>query len=252
MGEELAEASGETARAPAQIRVYVISPIRIYREGLTQVLATYAELTVVGSAETFETALPVERRREIDVALYDLRCPSGFIGLRRLADASHVSVLALGVEESVEWVIACAEAGAAGYVTDSVSLDELVSRIADAVHGEFICPPHIAASLLHRVAVVGPLGSSQARSRLTSREFEVAALLQEGLANKQIATRLAIQLPTVKNHVHSILKKLKTPTRNDAVALLCSSSIGLHAFGTERPTVERIGSTNGSRGRDTP
>ena len=160
------------------------------------------------------------------MALYDLRCPSGLVGLRRLADAPEVSVVALGVEESVEWVIACAEAGIAGYVTDSTSLDELVSRVADAARGEFNCPPHIAASLLRRLAAIGPLlGSPQGRSRLTSRELEVAALLQEGLTNKQIATRLTIQLPTVKNHVHSILRKLETSTRSDAVAVLRSSSV---------------------------
>lgn len=226
MGEEqVARTSGGNGRAHEAIRVYVVSPVRVYREGLIHLLATHAEFMVAGSAETFEDALPAARRFEVDVVLYDLSCPSGLVGLRRLAAVSEVSVLALGVEETAEGVIACAEAGIAGYVTDSASLDELISRIADVVRGEFKCPPYIAASLLRRVATIGPLlGISQARSRLTSRELEVAALLQEGLANKQIARRLTIQLPTVKNHVHNILKKLEAPTRSDAAALLRSSS----------------------------
>jgi two-component system nitrate/nitrite response regulator NarL len=224
--ERGSDAARRVGRAREPIRVYVVSPVRIYREGLTHVLATYPEFVVAGSAEHFETALPAVRRCEVDVALYDLRCPSGLIGLRRLGDAPEVSVVALGVEESVEWVIACAEAGIAGYVTDNTSLDELVSRVVDAARGDFNCPPHIAASLLRRLATIGPLlGSPQARSRLTSRELEVAALLQEGLSNRQIATRLTIQLPTVKNHVHSILRKLETSTRSDAAAVLRSSSV---------------------------
>ena len=194
-----------------------------------------------GSGETFEAAVPVVRRCEVDVVLYDLRCPSG---LRRPAppgQRAHVSVVALGLEESVEWVIACAEAGIAGYVTDSTSLDELVQRIEDAAHGDFHCPPHIAASLLHRLATIGPLlGSPGAASRLTSRELEVAALLQEGLSNKQIAHRLTIQLATVKNHVHSILEKLETPTRSDAAAVLRRTEVTVPgSFGTVgalRPT----------------
>jgi DNA-binding NarL/FixJ family response regulator len=195
---------------------------------LTHVLTTYHNFDLVGSAETFEVALPIVRRCEVDVVLYDLRCLSGLIGLRRLAIASEVSVLALGVEESVEWVVACAEAGIAGYVTDNTSLDELVTRVEDAARGDFNCPPHIAASLLRRLATIGPfLGSAGVRSRLTPRELEVATLLQEGLSNKQIASRLTIQLATVKNHVHSILEKLETSTRIDAAAVLRSSSVGI-------------------------
>ena len=98
-------------------------------------------------------------------------------------------MLALGIEESVEGVLACAEAGIAGYVTDSTSLDELVSRIQDAAHGDFRCPPHIAASLLRRLGMIGPLlGPPEGGSRLTSRELEVATLLQEGLSNNRSRT----------------------------------------------------------------
>ena len=221
------EGNGVAAAAPpggAPIRLYILSPIRIYREGLAHVLSTRDGFALVDSSDAVEVAAPAVRRREVDVLLYDLRMPSGLLGLRRLADAPELSVVALGVEESVEWVIACAEAGIAGYVTDSTSLDELVTRIEDAAHGDFHCPPHIAASLLRRLAAIGPfLGAPGARSRLTSRELEVAALLQEGLSNKQIATRLTIQLATAKNHVHSILEKLETPTRTDAAAVLRTS-----------------------------
>lgn len=214
-----------TARAP--IRVYVISPVRIYRDGLAQLLAGRSDFTVSGSAATFEAALPVVRRCEVDVALYDLRCPSGLAGLRRLADAPQVSIVGLGVEETVEAVLACAEAGIAGYVTDAASLDELAARVADAARGELNCPPHIAASLLRRLAVHGSRQESPHSSLgLTTRELEVAALLQQGLSNRQIAHRLTIQLATVKNHVHSILRKLEAPTRSDAAAVLRSCSLG--------------------------
>lgn len=212
------------SRAPdgvPPIRLYIVSPMRIYREGLAHVLASRHPFALVGCSDVEQDAAPVVRRGEVDVVLYDIRCPSGLLGLRLLATTSRARVVALGLEESVDWVIAGAEAGIAGYVTDSTSLEELVARITEAAHGEFRCPPHIAGILLRRLASIGPLlGASGPRSRLTSRELEVAALLQEGLSNKQIAARLTIQLPTVKNHVHSILEKLETPTRSDAAAVL--------------------------------
>ncbi|TNM46103.1 response regulator transcription factor [Nocardioides albidus] len=218
------------------IRVYVISPMRIYREGLIQVLATRPGLTVAGSADTFETALPAVRRGEADVALYDLRCSSGLSGLRRLAETPAVTVVGLGVEETVECILACAEAGMAGYVTDTASVDELASRVGDAARGELHCPPHIAASLVRRLAAVGAgPASPEAGLGLTSREREVAALLQQGLSNKQIAHRLTIQLATVKNHVHSILTKLEAPTRGDAAAVLRARRVGVSAPAAARP-----------------
>lgn len=228
-GRDGVTACGPTGTTP--IRLYIVSPMRIYREGLVHVLSTHEEFELVGASDAEQAAVPVVRRHEVDVVLYDLRCTSGLLGLRQLANASHVRVVALGLEESVEWVIACAEAGIAGYVTDSTSLDELVTRIGEAAHGDFHCPPHIAGSLLRRLAAIGPgLGTSGPRSRLTSRELEVAALLQEGLSNKQIAARLTIQLATAKNHVHSILEKLEAPTRTDAAAALRTSRYDVGAI----------------------
>jgi two-component system, NarL family, nitrate/nitrite response regulator NarL len=73
--------------ATAAIRLYIASPIRIYREGLAHVLSTHDEFVIVGSSDAVEAARPRVRRHEVDVLLYDLRCPSGLLGLRQLADA---------------------------------------------------------------------------------------------------------------------------------------------------------------------
>ena len=69
--------------------------------------------------------------------------------------------------------------------------------------------------------------------RLTVREREILGLVAEGLSNKQIARRLSIRLSTVKNHVHSIMKKLDVRERGEAV-------IRLRAGGArvQTPTVE--------------
>jgi DNA-binding NarL/FixJ family response regulator len=55
---------------------------------------------------------------------------------------------------------------------------------------------------------------------LTVREREIAELIEQGLSNKEIAERLTIGLPTVKNHVHNILTKLKATRRGQAAAML--------------------------------
>ena len=54
---------------------------------------------------------------------------------------------------------------------------------------------------------------------LTPRELEVLQLLAEGVPNREIATRLGVQLTTARNHVQSILAKLGAHSKLEAVAI---------------------------------
>jgi len=94
----------------------------------------------------------------------------------------------------------------------------VAQAVATTAAGGTVCSPRLAALLLERVAATA--GERPAAAPLTSRERQIAELLEEGLSNKEIAARLAIELPTVKNHVHSILTKLKASRRGQAAAML--------------------------------
>jgi DNA-binding NarL/FixJ family response regulator len=59
-----------------------------------------------------------------------------------------------------------------------------------------------------------------APARLTPREAQIVELIDTGLSNKEIAARLSIRVPTVKNHVHNILEKLRVNHRAEAAAYL--------------------------------
>ncbi|MEU5879651.1 LuxR C-terminal-related transcriptional regulator [Spirillospora sp. NPDC047279] len=58
----------------------------------------------------------------------------------------------------------------------------------------------------------------ESRHRLTAREREVLELLVDGRSNRQIARRLRISEPTVKNHLHAIFLKLDVTDRARAIA----------------------------------
>ena len=113
-----------------------------------------------------------------------------------------VRLLAIGVEDVDEQVDACAAAGICGYTSPLASGNDLIAIIETIGRGVAPCSPGIAAALLRRAANVAanypltPIG-------LTHREVQVVRCLQEGLANKEIARRLGIRVPTVKNHVRS-------------------------------------------------
>jgi DNA-binding NarL/FixJ family response regulator len=141
--------------------------------------------------------------------------------IKGLGSRAGVSVVVLLSSDDAEAaIVASAEAGAAGFVTRDDSLADLVATILSASRGELICSPKLAGTLLHRVSTLAAQQSGHDEPRLTTRELEVARLVDVGRSNKQIAVELGVELPTVKHHVHHILEKLGVDRRGAAVARL--------------------------------
>jgi two-component system, NarL family, nitrate/nitrite response regulator NarL len=126
----------------------------------------------------------------------------------------------IGLAEAQEQVLQYVQAGAAGYVLQDESLEDLLERVRDAHAGRVRVSPKIAAALMSRVAEYAllldqvELGSYPVE--LTPREEEILAIIGQGLTNQEIADRLRIEVGTVKNHVHSILQKLDVNSRHEA------------------------------------
>jgi two-component system nitrate/nitrite response regulator NarL len=128
--------------------------------------------------------------------------------------------LAFAVEEVTSEILHCAEAGAAGYVTEDASIDDLVAAIESIAREELLCSPRIAAKLFGRLSESADRRATdpyQLRT-LTSRERQVFDCIRLGHSNKEIARKLNIAEPTVKNHVHRLLEKLEVATRAQAAA----------------------------------
>ncbi|MEV6304225.1 response regulator transcription factor [Actinoplanes sp. NPDC051861] len=195
--------------------------MRLYREGLADVLRKHGTFTVAGTAAGGPGALDCVRRCRPGVVLVDVAAPGDVGILTELRAASPASrVVVLGVAETGPEVLACVEAGAAGYVPRNGSLRDLIETLELAGRGEAVCPPQILAALLSRVAELTGGGALTTRGseQLTSRELQVLRLIENGLTNKEIAERLSMALSTVKNHTHSIFDKLQIRRRAEAVA----------------------------------
>jgi DNA-binding NarL/FixJ family response regulator len=202
--------------------VFVIADVLLYREGMREILGCHPEIEVVGVGASVEDGLERLAAMQPHLVLVDepaAKAAEVVATVRRAAAWARVVVVAVGDDDKD--VIAWAEAGVSGYVTRDESLNTLVAVIRAAGRGELLCSPRLAATLLRQVA------QSAARSpvtrfnrRLTAREREVLALVERGLSNKEIARRLSIALPTVKNHVHNILGKLEARGRCEAIAAL--------------------------------
>jgi DNA-binding NarL/FixJ family response regulator len=166
----------------------------------------------------------VERAADADVVLVDVTGAARMAVLREIAAADpERPLLALGVRDTDHDVLACIEAGAMGYVLQDASLDELADAAHRAVRDEPLASPHVIATLMRRVAALSENGRRETVGALTSRELEVVELIEQGLSNKEIAARLSIAVTTVKNHVHSILEKLKVQRRGEVAWLVRGS-----------------------------
>lgn len=216
--------------AASMMRVAIITDIRLYREGLADVLGRHPEIDVVGTAADGDVALDCVGRLRPDVALLDMAMLGSTVTMRALAAVEpELKVVALGVPEVEPHILACAEAGVTAYVPREGSLDDLVATLKGVAVGEMRCSPRIAASLFRRVATLAlERHAERATGRLTVRETEILKLVDEGLTNKEIARRLYIELPTVKNHMHNILEKLQLRSRREAAAWMrrCAEGTG--------------------------
>ncbi|HEY4444766.1 MAG TPA: response regulator transcription factor [Steroidobacteraceae bacterium] len=199
-----------------QIRVFIVSNVRLHREGLIALLRGCPSIEVLG-ADSIQGTQNVLRTTATDVALIDTLSPSDsdVVGVLRKICAK-VRILAVGVRETASEVLACAAAGIDGYVPMDAALGDMVTAIENVVRGELTCSPKVTASLYHCIG----FSRAAAASPLTTRELQVADLMNRGCPTKEIAWRLGVQPCTAKNHVRNILNKLQVHGRGQAVAKL--------------------------------
>jgi two-component system nitrate/nitrite response regulator NarL len=195
------------------LSVVVLSDVRVFREALAVALRR-SELVHEARHGSTSAAGKLDA---VDVAIVDLSSPEGLAAARRAAQATRVVAIAIG--ETDAQVIAAAEAGVIAFVPRDGTLDDVVAGLVAAMRDETFCSPKIAAALLRRVnSLAEPAQRPRVEGRLTAREREILELIDDGCSNKEIAARLTIELPTVKNHVHNILEKLQVSRRSEAAA----------------------------------
>lgn len=201
----------------------IISEVRFLRDSLVEILQRETSLGVCAQAATLAEALACAETIRPAVVLLDVAFPGGSQIVAQLHRATLQSnIIALGIRETEEHVLAWAEAGIAGYVPNTASVQDLISLVDQISRGEQSCPSRIAGSLLRRVASAARRDSqpqlAESASTLTRREFEILQLVSAGFSNKDIARRLRISLGTTKSHVHNLLAKLSVHRRTDVMA----------------------------------
>jgi DNA-binding NarL/FixJ family response regulator len=194
------------------IRVAIADDHRVVRVGLEQLLGTFDDVELVGSADGGEATVDLCSAAKPDVLLLDLSMPDvdGIEVTRRLATASPDTRVVLFTSFSDrEQIVRALDAGAIGYLLKDAEPEAIHDALRAAARGEAPLAPKAAAALLAS-------RSERSTMKLTARERDVLALVIAGDVNKQIARKLGISEKTVKGHLTNLFQRIGVADRTQA------------------------------------
>jgi DNA-binding NarL/FixJ family response regulator len=193
---------------------------------------------VVGAFDTSPETEDHIIKQKPDVILLDFRAHQVFKVAKSLGTIlPSAQIVAFGVPDTDADILACVDARIRGYLPLNGTEDNLVTAVDCALRGEVYCTPRAAGVLFRRLeSAPQPPFPTRLFQELTSREQQVAELLALGMSNKDISRALQVREATAKNHVHSILKKLRVRRRGEAVARLRDGEQDVLSTGVRQPT----------------
>ena len=194
--------------------VVLVDDHALFRAGVRGELGDRVE--VLGEAESVADAVPLIKELDPDVVLLDVHLPDGG-GEAVIAGVAlerpGVKFLALSVSDAAEDVIGVIRAGARGYVTKTISGEELADAVRRVAEGDAVFSPRLAGFVLDAFSAGERVHSDSELNELTPREREVLQLIARGYRYKEIAARLHLSIKTVESHVSNVLRKLQLSSR---------------------------------------
>jgi DNA-binding NarL/FixJ family response regulator len=197
-------------------RVVLVDDHALLRAGVRGELG--ARVEIVGEAGTLADAIPLIKETDPDVVLLDVHLPDGGgegVIAAVAPERPGVKFLALSVSDAAEDVIAVIRAGARGYVTKTISADELADAVLRVAEGDAVFSPRLAGFVLDAFRAGERTHSDTDLNELTAREREVLQLIARGYRYKEIAARLHLSVKTIESHVTNVLRKLQLTSRHE-------------------------------------
>jgi DNA-binding NarL/FixJ family response regulator len=193
-----------------KIRILIVDDHAMVRVVISQAIERQRDLVLAGTAGNGDEALELYRKLKPDVVTMDYKLP-GMSGIDCTAQLCQefpdARVLLLSIHEGSEDIWRATEAGAAGYLSKSVEIKEILQAIRSIADGT----PYFSAGLAERLA------ARQADETLTPRELEVLRGIVSGRSNKEIMDDLGVSKSTIKFHVARIFAKLHVLDRAQAI-----------------------------------
>jgi DNA-binding NarL/FixJ family response regulator len=206
-----------SAASDAVPSIVIVDDHALFRSGVRSEVEGHLE--VLAEAGSVEEAVRAIAEHHPDVVLLDVHMPGGGGAevIRRVAETAPAQrFLALSVSDAAEDVIAVVRAGARGYVTKSISGEELAAAVIRVSEGDAVFSPRLAGFVLDAFAGSATEAVADPElDQLTLREREVLRLIARGYMYKEVALQLDISSRTVEAHVSAVLRKLQLSNRHE-------------------------------------
>jgi two-component system response regulator DegU len=209
------------------VKVCIVSPQSLFRQGVRHSLTGMSGVEISGEAAIDDEALSAIEGSLPDVALVDIDTPadSGLKLARKIRQRlPNIGIILLTSNPNDDQLFQAIKSQAAAYLSKDITADELLNAVKRTAKGEhpinesLTSHPKVAEQVLHHFrGLPWGEGAESLISPVTSREQEILNYMAKGYLNKQIALTLEISEQTVKNHVTSILRKLNANARTQAV-----------------------------------
>jgi len=212
MGSAVSELSGTLAV------VFLLAENRLLREALLRILSKKDDIRVVGAGSYSSSVFEQIILTQANIVVLDSVAPvlsGGAVGVLLQLNPA-IRVVMVGMESDEVVFLRVVQAGAVGYVLKDASALEVARTIRAVAAGEAVCPASLSGALFQWVVRHKPAVHTlllKTSLGLSRREQQLVGLIQKGLTNKEMASRLNLSEQTVKNHVHRMLRKVGAPDR---------------------------------------
>jgi DNA-binding NarL/FixJ family response regulator len=190
------------------IRILIADDHGIVRDGLKQIFADTADITVEGEAINGLEVMARIRERDWDVVLMDMSMPgrSGIELIKQVkGEKPALPVLILSMHSEDQYAVRALRAGAAGYLTKETAAEQVVAAVRKVASGGLYVSPGVAERL---AAELTRRTDAAPHTLLSDREYQVFQALAAGRSVGAIADSLALSVKTVSTHKTRILQKL--------------------------------------------
>ncbi len=202
-----------------KIRILLADDHAVLRQGIAQVLESQPDMEVVAQAKNGVEALALAEKFRPDIALVDINMPEmdGVETTRRIKTRIPTTqIIILTMYKVDNFIFEAIKAGANGYLLKEVEMNDLIAAVRSVSGGEAVLDSALAGRVLGEFRSKGGKKTVSPHENLAPRDIQILSLLAQGLANQEIAEKIAVSEKTVRNRLSMVFKQLHLNNRTEA------------------------------------